>query len=68
VSGECPASKAVIHNGINGGKNAGRHCWMVSGTVCDGYVQGEVASKLQHCVLCDFFKLVKKEEGERFKA
>jgi hypothetical protein len=65
--GVCPAATDVTRNGVNGGKNAGRHCWWVAGTYCEGKVQGTWASKLTSCAACDFFKRVKEEEGESFQ-
>ena len=34
--GECPASTDASADGLNNGKNAGRICWAVAGTLCDG--------------------------------
>ena len=65
--GVCPAATDAGHNGINGGKNAGRHCWKVAGTLCGGNVQGTYAQKLVNCVVCEFFKQVKVEEAQSFK-
>lgn len=64
--GVCPAAVAEDCDGLNGGKNAGRICWVISGTFCDGKVQGTFAEKQLTCMACDFFKKVKSEEGERF--
>lgn len=63
----CPAATDTTHNGINNGKDAGRHCWWVAGTFCGSEVQGLWASKLTTCAACDFFKHVRKEEGEGFQ-
>lgn len=46
--------------------NHGRFCWTVAGTLCDMKVQGTFASKKMHCVECDFYKKVSKEEGNDF--
>jgi hypothetical protein len=62
--GICPAASEYRLNGINGGKNGGRDCWPIAGTLCGGVVQGTFASKIDHCVNCDFYKLVSVEEGE----
>ncbi len=64
--GVCPAPLAEDFDGLNGGKNAGRICWAVSGTFCDGVVQGTFAEKQLTCMACDFFKKVKEEEGDNF--
>jgi hypothetical protein len=61
--GVCPAATDNSYDGINFGKNAGRFCWSVAGTLCDGQVQGTFAEKRISCISCDFFKLVQKEEG-----
>lgn len=61
--GVCPAATEEKIDGLHGGKNAGRACWAVAGTFCEGRVQGTFAQKYQDCSLCDFFKQVRKEEG-----
>jgi len=50
-------------DGSNQGKNAGRACWFVAGTLCGGKVQGLFANKLANCMNCDFYKSVSQEEG-----
>lgn len=61
--GVCPAATEVKTDGVNSGKNGGRACWVVSGTLCQGVVQGTFAMKENNCIKCDFYLLVKKEEG-----
>ncbi|MGD8779854.1 MAG: hypothetical protein PVH88_12945 [Ignavibacteria bacterium] len=56
--GICPAAIEVRANNINNGINGGRTCWLISGTFCDGKVQGAYASKLIDCMDCDFYKEV----------
>ncbi len=63
--GVCPASTETRANGINGGKNAGRVCWVMAGTFCKGKVQGTFAKKMTTCLECEFYKHVWKEEGVR---
>ncbi len=63
IAGVCPASSDTSCTGLNGGKNAGRICWAVAGTFCGGKIQGDYAQKSVSCMSCDFFKLVKEEEG-----
>jgi hypothetical protein len=65
--GICIATTEMRANGINRGKNAGRACWAVAGTLCEGIVQGTFAMKLGNCLKCDFYKLVIKEEGSEHK-
>jgi eukaryotic-like serine/threonine-protein kinase len=60
--GVCPAAVDSSFNGINNGKNAGRICWAVAGTCCEGKVQGTFAEKRRSCVTCDFYQHVQKQE------
>jgi len=60
--GPCPVVTYSALNGMHGGKNAGRACWVVAGSLCGGKVQGNEEQKLSACWECDFFNLVKKEE------
>ena len=62
----CPAATDTTLNGINRGKNGGRICWVVRGTFCNGEVQGTFNKKYGDCILCDVYKLIKKEEGTNF--
>ncbi len=62
----CPASIDSSVDGLNGGKNGGRICWAIVGTLCGKKIQGLCAKKLLSCKSCNFFKTVKREEGEHF--
>lgn len=64
--GVCPA--AIFHrlDGAHGGKNAGRSCWVVAGTMCGGEVVGSFAKKYQDCRKCEFYISVHEEEGSNF--
>ncbi|MBI5102871.1 MAG: hypothetical protein HZB33_13690 [Nitrospirae bacterium] len=53
--------------GVHGGKNAGRACWVLAGTMCGGKVQGTFAQKYANCEVCDFFRSVKEEEGSAYE-
>ena len=64
--GICPASMEVRLDGTHGGKNAGRSCWVVAGTLCGGEEQGTFAKKFNNCEACDFYETVKKEEFPKF--
>ena len=64
--GVCPAARDNDYNGKNGGKFAGRFCWAVAGTFCDGVIQGIFAKKLEDCISCDFLKQVYEEEKQNF--
>ncbi len=61
--GVCPVAVARKANGLNSGKLGGRSCWAIAGTFCKEKVQGSFATKLKECTVCDFYQLVKKEEG-----
>ena len=66
--GICPAAAEARMHTVHGGKNAGRACWVIAGTMCGGAVQGSFAKKNATCEECDFFKLVRQEEGADYKA
>ena len=61
--GVCIAANESSANGINGGLNAGRICWAVAGTLCQGEVQGEFAAKMDNCIKCDVYHSVNDEEA-----
>ena len=61
--GVCPAATETKLNGINNGKNGGRSCWALAGTLCGGVVQGTFANKLSNCMICDFYRQVISDEG-----
>jgi eukaryotic-like serine/threonine-protein kinase len=65
--GTCPAATDERLNDIHGGINAGRACWVLAGTFCEGKVQGTFAQKYQNCTQCEFFRQVKIEEGSDYK-
>ena len=65
--GICPAALDVRCDGVNGGHNAGRLCWAVTGTNCEGEVQGSFAEKRLSCITCGFFERVRREEGSTFR-
>lgn len=62
----CPAAIDETSNRINGGRNAGRICWTVPNTFCFSKPRGQFVEKREMCFSCDFFRLVKKEEGSSF--
>jgi CheY-like chemotaxis protein len=64
--GQCPATMETSYDGTNGGKNGGRFCWKVAGTMCGGKVQGIYAQKLETCLDCDFFQQVQEEQSGMF--
>lgn len=65
--GVCPVALEGKMNGIHGGKNGGRTCWIVAGSLCGGKIQGTFANKFQNCKTCDFYNMVKAEESSYFK-
>ena len=65
--GICPAVTEMMANTVNRGKNGGRVCWAVEGTLCDGKVQGTYAEKVLVCHDCDFRKKVQEEERYNFR-
>ncbi len=60
--GICPVTTFQDLGGVHGGRNAGRACWVVAGSLCGGKIQGTYAQKLHNCWRCDFMNRVKKEE------
>jgi hypothetical protein len=64
--GVCPAAVERKLDGIHEGRNAGRTCWVVAGTMCGGAVQGTFARKCAQCIDCRFYRAVSAEEGDRF--
>jgi len=64
--GICPAAQPGDYDGLNSGEYGGRFCWVVSGTLCNGRVQGTFANKLGDCLKCRFQRQVSEEEGRSF--
>jgi hypothetical protein len=60
--GICPVTTYQQLDRAHEGKNAGRACWAIAGSLCGGKIQGTYAQKLHNCWRCDFMNLVKKEE------
>jgi len=65
--GVCPVHGEKRLDDVHEGRNAGRACWVVAGTLCGGKVQGSFAKKYESCEKCDFYQGVKKEEGHHFQ-
>lgn len=65
--GVCPVINEQKLDGVHGGKNSGRACWVVAGTYCKGEVQGAFAKKFKDCLNCEFYKAVKEEEYPQFQ-
>ncbi|HEY5998845.1 MAG TPA: hypothetical protein VI078_06015 [bacterium] len=64
AQGVCPAASENALDGVHGGVNSGRACWVLAGTFCGGEVVGSAAKKIASCKECAFYKLVMAEEGE----
>lgn len=64
--GVCPAATDERLSGVHEGKNSGRACWIVVGTLCEDTVQGTHALNIVDCMKCDFYKLVQREESTSF--
>lgn len=65
--GLCRATRESRLDGVHGGDNGGRSCWVVAGTFCGGKVQGTFARKYETCKECDFYKMVLGEEGSNLE-
>ncbi|MHA2010164.1 MAG: two-CW domain-containing protein [Promethearchaeota archaeon] len=65
--GVCPASLETKLDGVHGGKNAGRACWVVAGTMSKGEIQGTFAQKHNNCFLCNFHLIIIQEETSNFQ-
>ena len=64
---DCPVYTEKRLDGIHGGDNAGRACWMVAGSMCGGEIQGTYAQKIDNCVKCDFYQSVMDSAGLNFQ-
>ncbi|MEJ2695138.1 MAG: hypothetical protein P8013_00670 [Candidatus Sulfobium sp.] len=62
---KCPVPEMTSSDGINGGKNAGRICWLIAHTMCKGEAEATLEEMIETCSKCDFYKMVKEEEGDR---
>ncbi len=65
--GVCPVAVEGRADGIHHGKNGGRCCWVVTGSLCKGQRQGSYAEKFGDCHKCDFYELVRNEESPKFQ-
>jgi hypothetical protein len=58
----CPTATEWRLHGIHGGENAGRACWVITGTLCNNTVQSTFEEKNEECKKCPFYRKVKVEE------
>jgi hypothetical protein len=49
---------------MNRGVYAGRYCWRIAGTFCEGKVEGVFAHSLMSCSFCEFYRSVQEAEGD----
>lgn len=64
--GVCPTPLNTKLDGMHGGHNGGRSCWVVAGSMCGGKIQGTFVEKYDNCSECEFYNQVKKEEQSNF--
>jgi len=62
----CAATWTEEMHGVHGGKNAGRACWAVVGSMCGLHNSDRTCMHAATCEECDFYKLVREEEGDAF--
>ena len=65
--GVCPATMNNNFHGVNQGKNAGRICWAITGTLCQRSIGGVFAKSIKSCMICDFLIEVRDEEEPNFR-
>lgn len=59
--GVCPAAMDAGADGFCGGKNGGRACVYIVGTLCEDKIQKSYKEKERVCDECEFHILLKKE-------
>ncbi|PKK82248.1 MAG: hypothetical protein CVT49_14585 [candidate division Zixibacteria bacterium HGW-Zixibacteria-1] len=61
IHGACPVPQMMKFDGANGGRGAGRACWMVMNKVSgkDPFI---CRHKRESCIHCDFYRRVHSEE------
>ena len=62
----CPTSTKQCTNGVNDGVNGGRACWAIAGSFCGGEAACTFARQVKSCLDCDFYQMVRAEEGDKF--
>ncbi len=61
--GVCPVTTDTRLDGVHGGKNAGRACWVIAGSFSKEAEETAPAGHRKDCASCDFYKAVHNEEG-----
>jgi hypothetical protein len=59
----CPIAFENSANGLNGGTNAGRICWIIANNGCKGKVKCSDLHRENSCFQCEFRYKVIMEEG-----
>ena len=49
----CPQERQNVCSAFK--KGAGRRCWQVAGTLCEGKTDGMFARKIGDCMKCEFY-------------
>jgi len=62
----CAVATDLASDGVNGGRNGGRLCWAVVGSL-SGNERPFGCAHNTDCLACDFFHLVKSEQGDSFQ-
>lgn len=63
--GTCPVTTLEAADGFLGGRAAGRACAFVTGTFCDGSIQGTHLDKKKDCEKCSYYKALKQQFGRK---
>ncbi|MCI5120347.1 MAG: hypothetical protein D3908_03965 [Candidatus Electrothrix sp. AUS4] len=59
--GVCPVALEEEIDGIHGGKNAGRCCWLIASSYGSRGPFGCFGSEFTKCEECEFYKMVKED-------
>ncbi len=61
--GICPVAEESMADGLNGGENGGRICWIIAETCDNDKVQCSDFHRKDSCFSCEFRYKVMNEEG-----
>jgi hypothetical protein len=61
--GVCPVSSELLANGLNGGVNGGRLCWIVAENCCNDEQRNPNLRREDCCFQCEFRYKVTQDEG-----
>jgi hypothetical protein len=67
AEGICPAAVEQRVDGVHNGLNAGRCCWIVTGSLYKHTGQGLYKLRSAACLDCAFYQQVKEEEGSQLR-